>query len=76
MLGVFLFNLGVNAMAKRQAPKEPVAETKTEMPVRLVLPIAIYRRLEKQAESLGLTLASYARMKVIQGIAADEEKKK
>jgi hypothetical protein len=80
MLRVFPFNLGASAMAKKRVPKpktsEPVVETKTEMPVRLVLPIAVYRRLERQAESLGLTLASYARMKVIQGIAADEEKEK
>ncbi len=67
-------------MAKKRAPKvktstppRPTVEVKTEMPVRLVLPIAVYRRLERQAEALGLTLASYARMKVIQGIAADEE---
>ncbi|MGO9813437.1 MAG: hypothetical protein ACLP53_22070 [Isosphaeraceae bacterium] len=67
-------------MVKKRAPKvktatppRPPVEVKTEMPVRLVLPIAIYHRLERQAELLGLTLASYARMKVIQGIAADEE---
>ena len=66
-------------MAKKRATKVKTAtptrssvEVKTEMPVRLVLPIAVYHRLERQAEMLGLTLASYARMKVIQGIAADE----
>jgi hypothetical protein len=44
------------------------------MAVRLELPMEDYKRLERQARKLGLTKASYARMKVMQGIAADEGK--
>jgi hypothetical protein len=43
------------------------------MAVRLELPIGDYRRLERQARKLGLTKASYARMIVMKGIAANEE---
>jgi hypothetical protein len=58
---------------KTQTPPKRKAETKADKPVRLVLPTAAFHRLERQAQLLGLTLASYARMKVMQGIAADEE---
>ena len=60
-------------MARKRAPKVPaIQEEKATMAVRLELPTEDYRRLEKQARKLGLTKASYARMKVMQGIAADE----
>jgi hypothetical protein len=65
---------------KRQAPGkrtpkvEAIPEDRSAMAVRLELPMEDYLRLEKQARKLGLTKASYARMKVMQGILADEGK--
>ena len=64
-------------MARRRAPEvqaSPAQQEKAQMAVRLELPMEDYRRLERQARKLGLTRASYARMKVMQGIAADEGK--
>ncbi len=61
-------------MARKRAPKVPaIQEEKAQMAVRLELPIADYRRLERQARKLGLTKASYARMAVMKTITADEE---
>ena len=60
-------------MARKRASKVPVIEEpKAQMAVRLELPIADYRRLERQARKLGLTKASYARMAVMKTIASDE----
>jgi hypothetical protein len=42
-------------------------------PMRFELSVDMYRRLERQAEDLGVSRAIYARMKVIQGIKDDEK---
>jgi hypothetical protein len=47
-------------------------EKKTQMAVRLELPLADYKRLDHQAKALGLTKASYARMAVMERLRADE----
>jgi hypothetical protein len=44
--------------------------------VRLELPEEDYQRLSKRARSLGLPMAAYARMAVMERIAADEGKLK
>jgi hypothetical protein len=73
MLGTVPATTERRDMAKKRAPKMPaIQEEKSAMAVRLELPMADYQRLERQARKLGLTKASYARMKVMQGITADE----
>jgi hypothetical protein len=64
-------------MAKKRTPKmQTTQDEKTQMAVRLELPIGDYQRLERQAKALGLTKASYARMAVMKSLKADEEKEK
>lgn len=61
-------------MPRKRVPKMPAIEERTQMAVRLELPMADYKRLEKRARELGLTKASYARMAVMERIKADEER--
>jgi len=61
-------------MARKRAPEVPASqEEKAQMAVRLELPIADNRRLERQARTLGLTKASKVRMAVMKTSSADEE---
>jgi hypothetical protein len=60
-------------MATERAPKvSPVVEEKVIKPIRLGLPPADHKRLEKCARERGLNNASYARMAVLMQIEADE----
>jgi hypothetical protein len=62
--------------AKRVSKVQATQQEKTQMAVRLELPIGDYQRLERHARALGLTKASYARMAVMERLKADEEKGK
>jgi hypothetical protein len=66
-------NLGVPIMAK---VKKPVEKKPTGKMVRLELQPKDYKRLEMQAKLRSLTLASYARMAVVERLTTDEEKAK
>jgi hypothetical protein len=60
-------------MAKKRAPKvDAVREEKVIKPIRLGLPPADHKRLERCARERGLSNASYARMAVLERIKADE----
>jgi hypothetical protein len=70
-------------MARKRVPKVPATKApkksattpdRTEdVPVRFMMPAAMYRRMERQAENLGVSRSTYAKMKVIQGVKADEK---
>jgi hypothetical protein len=66
--GLTTSNLGVLIMAKEKKPAGKM--------VRLELQPKDYRRLQVQAKQRSLTLASYARMAVVERLTADEEKGK
>jgi len=65
-------------MAKKRAPKVPaeaVQEQKKLMPVRFMMQADAYKELTRQAEKLGLSYSSYAKMLVMKGIAAEKGEK-
>jgi hypothetical protein len=67
-------NPEVKATASKRAPEvAAILEEKAQTAVRLELPIADYRRLERQARMLEFTKASYARMAVMKTVSTDEE---
>ena len=70
-------------MARKRAPKvqgtkaaklrAAMPERTDDVPVRFMMPAVMYRRMERQAENLGVSRSTYAKMKVIHGIKADEK---
>jgi hypothetical protein len=60
-------------MAKRETKKvEAIQEERLVKPVRLDLTLTDHQRLERQAKRRGLTMASYARMVILERLEADE----
>lgn len=58
-------------MARKRAPKVPaIQEVKTEVPMRFMMPLPEYEELSRQARKLGLSKASYAKMLVMEQVAA------
>ena len=61
-------------MAKKRAPKMPaVQEEKKLVPVRFMMPVGVYKELTRQADKVGLSNSSYAKMLVMKGVAAKKE---
>jgi hypothetical protein len=67
-------NPGVQAMARKKEKEMPETSSEQEiMRIRLDLPLADYKRLERIARSKGLSKASFARMAVLAMIKAEEK---
>jgi hypothetical protein len=62
-------------MAKKRAPKMmPAAPAETKLvPVRFMMPPKAYEELARQAERIGLSNSSYAKMLVMKGVMAEKE---
>jgi len=62
-------------MPATKSPKRlaTTPERTDDVPVRFMMPAVMYHRMERQAESVGVSRSTYAKMKVIQGIKADEK---
>jgi hypothetical protein len=63
-------------MARKKAPKVTTTKTRAGIAVRLELKQDDFDRLQRRADAIGLTKASYARMAVMERIKADEEKER
>lgn len=77
MVGAELHPLRKPPMPKKRAGSKPmktIEKDKTGKAVRLILPVAEHARLEQIAKAKGLSLASYARMSVLERMKADEGK--
>jgi hypothetical protein len=62
-------------MAKKRAPKmAAVQQEKKLVPVRFMMPEAAYRELTRQADRLGLSNSSYAKMLVMKSVVPDKER--
>jgi hypothetical protein len=60
-------------MAKKSVkPPAPAADSRSGRPVRLELTVGDHERLERSARLRGLSMASYARMAVLEKIKTDE----
>ncbi len=61
-------------MAKKRASKvQATQEAKKLVPVRFMMSIEPYKELIRQADNLGLSYSSYAKMLVMKGITAEKE---
>ena len=64
-------------MARKRAPKMPAVQQQTKLvPVRFMMPPEAYKELTRQADKLGLSNSSYAKMLVMKGVAAEKEGEK
>ena len=58
---------------KKAAPKvSPVAEVRTTKPIRLDLPLADHKRIERSAKRFGLSKSAYVRQALFKQLEADE----
>lgn len=67
-------------MARKRADKMPAVKVpvtkmvKTkDVPMRFMMPPEAYKELTRQADKLGLSNSSYAKMLVMKGVAAEKE---
>jgi hypothetical protein len=61
-------------MAKKRVTKvTETKEAKTEAPMRFMMPLPEYEELSRQARKVGLSKASYAKMLVMEQVAARKE---